>query len=121
MMKTITLSSGETISAVEVYGGKELYQGAKREYLEVVVSKGEQTVEGLDNLMTEAACARLTITDADSAEQYVHEGYVLCGGARMWQEEESGQWYIAVKRYQRTELERTVAQLQAAVSALQGA
>lgn len=120
-MKIITLNSGKAINAVEVYGGKELYQGSRREYLEVVVSKKEQTVEGLDSLLSITECARLTITEPDSGEQYIHDDYVLSGGARMWQDEESGEWYVAVKRYQRTELERTVAQLQAAVAQLQGA
>ena len=117
-MKTITLNNNQTMEAVEVYGGKELYQGSRREYLEIVVPKEDNTVEELEAALSEEACRELTITE-EGGGQFVHSGYVLRGGARVWQDEESGTWYIAVKRYQRTELERTVAQLQAEVAALQ--
>lgn len=127
-MKTITLSNGQTIEAVEVYGGKDHYQGAYREYLEVVVPQEGHTVEGLEAAMSGDACETLVITEPTVAlegeetggAQYIHEGYVIRGGSRVWREEESGVWYIGIKRYQRTELERTVAQLQAAVAAMQG-
>lgn len=144
-MKTITLSNGQTIKAMEVYGGKELYQGSRREYLEIVVPQEGHTVEGLEAEFDETNCSVLTIsemveapagaveeseseeTEADSnastaqiVRKYIHEGYVIRGTARVFLSEDTGAWYIGIKRYQRTHLEQTVAQLQAAVAALQG-
>lgn len=119
-MKTITLHNNDTFEAIEVFGGKELYQGSLREYLEFVADQEGHTVEEMEALLSEDACQELIIAEDDGG-QYVHADYVLRGGARVWQDEESGQWRIAVRRYQRTELERTVAQLQASVAALQEA
>lgn len=117
-MKAITLNNNDTLEVIEVFGGKELYQGSLREYLELVVPQEGHTVEGLEALLSEDACQNITITE-DSGGQFVHNDYVVRGGARVWQDEESGQWRIAVRRYQRTALERTVARLQASVTALQ--
>lgn len=138
-MKTITLNSDYTVEVTQVYGGKELYQGSRREYLEFVVPQEGNTVEALDAAFTEAACSRIIISEDVAAQledaeneitegeeqvsnvvQYIHEGYTIRGGARVWMEEDSGKWYIAIKRYQRTQLEQTVAQLQEAVASLQG-
>lgn len=118
-MKTITLGNGTTLEALEVFGGKELCQGTYREYLELVVPQEGHTVDDLEATLTADACGQVTITE-ENGEQFIHSDYALRGGARVWQDEESGVWYIGVKRYQRTELERQVAELQAAVAGLQG-
>ena len=107
-MKTITLKNEETIQAVEVYGGKEVYQSFRREYLEIVVRQEDYTLEALETLLEDGDS--LTITDEDGV-QYVYNDYMLRGGARVWQDEDSGEWFVAAKRYQRTEMERMLDRL----------
>lgn len=107
-MKTITLKNEETIQAVEVYGGKEVYQSFRREYLEIVVRQEDYTLEALETLLEDGDS--LTITDEDGV-QYIYNDYMLRGGARVWQDEDSGEWFVAAKRYQRTEMERMLDRL----------
>ena len=108
-MKTITLNNNQTIDVVEVYGGKEVYQGFRREYLEIVVRQEDYTLEALETRMADA-CETMTITDEDGV-QYVYNDYMLRGGARVWQDEDSGEWFVAAKRYQCTEMERMLDRL----------
>lgn len=116
-MKKITLHDGVEHEALEVFGGKEQYQDARREYLEFVLPQEGNTVEGLEAVFSAENCARVTLADPQTGEQFIHEGYVLRGPVRVFAEED-GIWNITVRRYQRTDMEREVAALREAVAEL---
>lgn len=122
-MKTIILGNDATVDALEVLGGAEYYQNARREYLEIIVAKEGNTAEALEAVLSPENCATMTIAETaegtEEAEQYVHEGYVIRGTVKIYRDERDDTWKISVRRYQQTEMERTVANLQAAVAALQ--
>lgn len=122
-MKTIILGNDAAVDALEVLGGAEYYQNARREYLEIIVAKEGNTVEALEAVLSPENCAAMTIAETvegeEETEQYVHEGYVIRGTVKVYRDERDDTWKISVRRYQQTEMERTVASLQAAVAALQ--
>lgn len=122
-MKTIILGNDAAVDALEVLGGAEYYQNARREYLEIIVAKEGNTVEVLEAVLSPENCATMTIAEmvegSEETEQYVHEGYVIRGTVKIYRDERDDTWKISVRRYQQTEMERTVANLQAAVAALQ--
>ena len=114
----ITLDNSRTMEALGVLGGKEEYQGARREYLEFLFPEGDGTVEELDAAFSPAACAAVTL-ETDSGEAFLHEGYIIRGAARLYRDAD-GAWKIAVRRYQQTDLERRLAAMEQAVAALTG-
>lgn len=116
-MKHVFLADGIERETFEVFGGKEQYQDARREWLEFVFPQEGNTVEGLEAALSAEHCAALTLVDPASGEQYTHEGYVLRGPARVYADE-NGIWKIAVRRYQRTDMEREVAELRETVAGL---
>lgn len=114
----ITLDNSQSMEALGVLGGKEEYQGARREYLEFLFSEGDGTVEQLDTVFSPAACAAVTL-ETDDGETFVHDGYIVRGPARLYRDAD-GVWKIAVRRYQQTDLERRLAAMEQAVAALTG-
>lgn len=114
----ITLDNSQSMEALGVLGGKEEYQGARREYLEFRFPEESGTVEDLDAAFSPDACAAITL-ETDSGEAFLHEGYIIRGAARLFRDVDDV-WKIAVRRYQQTDLERRLADLEQAVASLTG-
>ena len=112
---TIILADNTSLLVAGVLGGREPYQGARREWLEFLFPQEGHTLEALEAQLSPEATASLTIQD-DEGERYLHTGYVLRGPARAYQDESSGTWMIGLKRYQQTEMEAQMGQLLGALA-----
>ena len=110
----LILADNTSLPVAGVLGGREPYQGARREWLEFLFPQEGHTLEALEAQLSPEATASLTIQD-DEGERYLHTGYVLRGPARVYQDESSGTWMIGLKRYQRTEAEAKLDGLMAAI------
>lgn len=116
-MKLVTFGSNE-IAVKTVNGGAELYQGARRGYLEFVFDKNDVTVEELDRLFL-TGVNEVTITDIETGESFVHGGYVVRGPIRVYPVEADGNWEVAVRQYQRTAMEEMLAAMEARLALLE--
>ena len=112
----VELTDNSAVDTMSVFGGKEQYQNARREYLEFVFPQEGHTVEGLEAALATEHCGTITLTDETGAK-YIHVGYIIRGPVRVFLDED-GAWKIGVKRYQQTDLERELDQLKETVAGL---
>ena len=116
-MKKYILSDSVEREALEIFGGKEQYQDARREWLEFVLPQKENTVKELETVFSTENCGSLTIVDPESGERFMYESYILRGPVKVYADEDNV-WKIAIRRYQRTEMEQEVAALRETVAGL---
>lgn len=123
----IKLNNGTELEALVVTGRVRRFQGADRDTLSFVFP-ASGGLEALDAAFTAQNCQSITIVDEDGNEN-VHTGYTIRAGLSKETVEtapataEAEAVYeerITVSMAQRTYAETQLAQLQAAVAALQG-
>lgn len=121
----IILTNGTELEPILVYGGLRRIQGADRDTLSFVFP-ASAGLEALDAAFTSANCESITIVDDDEG-QYVHNGYTIRRELSKAAVEvshataEAEAVYedrITVAMAQRTYTETQLAQLQAAVAAM---